>query len=51
MLLDPPPLPRRWRRATTTLTFLDVPQSLSLALHPDALPVAGSLQVEGGDEG
>lgn len=32
------------------LTSLDVLQSLCLAIHPDALPVACSLQVEGGDE-
>ena len=33
-----------------SLTSPDVPQSLGLALHPHALPVAGPLQVEGGDE-
>lgn len=33
------------------LTSLDVPQSLGLAIHPDALPVARPVQVEAGDEG
>lgn len=33
-----------------SLTSPDVPESLSLALHPYTVPAAGSVQVEGGDE-